>query len=69
VTAAEQIEGGTSGGPIINAAGELVGIVSVFSYDENATKVQGQGCTGSASCPHLALPVWVMRLISSQEDQ
>ena len=55
VEANEQIEGGTSGGPIINDEGELVGIVSHFT-------LPGEGmdkCNGGAPRPHLALPVWV----------
>ena len=31
----EQVEGGTSGGPIVNDVGELVGIASVFSDGES----------------------------------
>ena len=59
VEADEQIEGGTSGGPIINDSGELVGIVSHFSL---ATEGQHQ-CWGLTPRPHLALPVWVCRRI------
>ena len=59
VEADQQIEGGTSGGPIINDSGELVGIVSHFSL---ATEGQHQ-CWGLTPRPHLALPVWVCRQI------
>lgn len=52
----EQIEGGTSGGPIINEAGELVAIVSHSSEGQ-------RGCDGLAPRPHLTLPVWVCRKI------
>jgi len=49
-----QIEGETSGGPIINERGQLVALTSHFS--------EGQiPCEGSAPRPHLALPVWVSR--------
>ena len=58
VEADEQIEGGTSGGPIINDSGDLVGIVSNFSL---ATEQGKSG--GLAPRPHLALPVWVCRQI------
>ena len=53
VDADEQVLGGTSGGPIINCSGELVGIVSNFS--EACPE-----CTGSSPRPHLALPAWLL---------
>jgi len=59
VEADEQIEGGTSGGPIIDDSGDLVGIVSNFSL---IAKVQNRSY-GSSPRPHLALPVWVCRRI------
>lgn len=59
VDADEQIEGGTSGGPIVNDAGELVGIVSNFTL---ATDGQ-QKSNGLAPRPHLGLPVWACRRI------
>ncbi len=62
IEAAEQIDGGTSGGPIINDSGELVGIASNFSF---AAEAQHKS-TGSAPRPHLALPVWVCRQIFGQ---
>ena len=54
----KQIEGGTSGGPIINDHGQLVGIVS-FSAD---------GETPSDRCgwtpqPNLTMPVWLWSLV------
>lgn len=55
----EQIEGGTSGGPIINDSGELVSIVSNFSL---ATEVLHKS-NGLAPRPHLALPVWLCNRI------
>jgi len=55
VKANDQIEGGTSGGPIINDSGELVGIVSNFTL-ANEGKCKSHGY---APCPHLALPVWM----------
>jgi hypothetical protein len=55
----EQIEGGTSGSPIINERGELVGIVSNASI-----KTPGfDKCKGTAPRPHLALPIWISRSI------
>ncbi len=52
----EQIEGGTSGGPIINDSGELVAIIS-----QSNLASEGQRCIGRAPCPYFALPVWVYR--------
>jgi len=52
ITTCEQIEGGTSGSPVINDRGELVGIVST-----------GGSKTNLMPRPHLALPVWVRRRI------
>ena len=59
VEADEQIEGGTSGGPIVNDSGELIGIASNFSD-------VGDGLPkswGPVPYPRLALPVWVCRRI------
>jgi len=58
VEADEQIDGGTSGGPIINDSGELVGIVSHFSLAS-----EGQRSEGLAPRAHLSLPVWVYHRI------
>ena len=64
VVADEQIESGTSGGPIINDSGELVGIVSNFTKTgEGLPKSQG-----SAPYPALALPVWISRRIFAAEE-
>lgn len=52
----EQIEGGTSGGPIINESGELVGVVS---HSNLASK--NQKCVGRTPIPQATLPVWVVR--------
>ena len=51
----EKIESGTSGGPVINEAGELIGILSQTSESSN----EPNKCTAIAPLPHLALPVWV----------
>ena len=59
VEADEQIEGGTSGGPIINDSGDLIGIASNFSWTPDAKDQP----SGLAPRPHLALPVWVCRKI------
>lgn len=52
ITAADEIKGGTSGGPIVDEEGRLLGVVSTF--DEGK---------GEISLPHLALPVWIVRQI------
>jgi hypothetical protein len=48
VVANGKIEPGTSGGPIVNDDGELVGTVS-----------SSAGSTVGSPCPRYALPVWV----------
>lgn len=50
----EQIEGGTSGGPIVNDNGELVAIVSHAKI-----AAPGDRFDAGAPRPHLALPKWV----------
>jgi len=57
----EPIEGGASGGPIVNDLGELVGIVSHFSIP-----IGNEKCNGFAPRPHLALPVWLYHKIIGQ---
>lgn len=49
VTASEQIEGGTSGGPVTTEDGRLLGVVNWFSEDQDE-------CDGSVSRPHLCVP-------------
>ncbi len=65
VEADEPITGGTSGGPIVNSNGELVGIVSNFS-DVDGTDMLS---TGGSPRPHLALPVWVCREVEEGGDR
>src|ERR1043166_2388423 len=63
VVAEQAIEAGTSGGPIVNEDGELVGIVSNGTYTSR--------CPGLSPWLNLALPVWVCRRareFDSQED-
>jgi len=55
----EPIVGGTSGGPIINDSGELVGIVSNFNL-VNEVNPESEGI---APRPHLTLPVWLCHRI------
>jgi len=56
IRADEQVEGGTSGGPIVTKEGHLVGIVSQSSET-------GGPCIGVTPRPHLALPSWAAKLI------
>jgi hypothetical protein len=56
----EQIEGGTSGGPIVNESGELVGILSIAQVQEGRSS---DGCDGSAARPHKTMPVWLAHKI------
>ena len=64
IEASTQIEGGTSGSPLVTARGELVGIVSHTTA--NADQV---GCVGRAPRPHLTLPGWVMRRIETAQRE
>jgi hypothetical protein len=60
----QQIEGGTSGGPVVNAAGELVGVISNASTITEALPKS----TGRIPRPHLTLPVWVWQQISTADE-
>jgi len=64
VEADMQIEGGTSGGPIIDDQGNLVGIVSHFSIAKGKDK-----SVGLAPRPHLAMPVWVRHQVINYKPQ
>jgi hypothetical protein len=59
IESSEQIEGGTSGGPIVNDHGELVAIVSNTSIGREDRSTSG----GKAPRPHLTIPVWAYRKI------
>jgi hypothetical protein len=52
----EAVEGGASGGPIINAEGELLAVNSSFSLPQKGLS----GSEGEQPRPLLALPVWVV---------
>jgi len=49
-----EIEGGCSGGPIVNSDGQIIGVVANFS---------GDGYQGMIPIAHLALPYWVRKRI------
>jgi hypothetical protein len=53
----EQIEGGTSGGPVVTDDGLLLGVVSWTG-----------GRLGSIPRPHLTAPVWLARRMLGQEE-
>ena len=65
VTFDELIEHGTSGGPVINEVGELVGIISSVLVEASFLPV----CTGMIPRPHLTLPVWILRTITGLEER
>jgi S1-C subfamily serine protease len=59
VEADQQIRGGTSGGPIVDPSGQLVGVVSSFSESPGVS----ERCGGLQPFAWLALPMWVRREI------
>jgi V8-like Glu-specific endopeptidase len=61
------IEGGTSGGPIINEQGELVGIVSTYYTSERTSEPTSD--SGLTPRPLLTLPSWVCRQIESAQGE
>jgi hypothetical protein len=63
IEADDRIEGGASGGPVVDSSGQLVGVVSHFS--ESA--VDGK-YIGRLPIVHLALPQWACAAISESED-
>jgi hypothetical protein len=64
VEAPRLIRGGTSGGPVVNAEGELVAVVSnVHMRGADEAAVADEPCHGSHPFLCRALPVWVLRQI------
>jgi Trypsin-like peptidase domain len=57
----KEINGGTSGGPVVDSAGKLVGVVS------NVSEGGRFGFNGAIPIANLALPRWVWALISTAE--
>lgn len=65
LTAEGQVRGGTSGGPVVDENGEVLGIASNFS--DHTTECVG--CTGWIPWVRMALPVWaVEEILASQCD-
>jgi hypothetical protein len=60
MTATKKIQGGASGGPIVDKSGRLLGIVSVAS--------DGDMSEGSAPNPNLALPIWILKIIEDHHE-
>jgi hypothetical protein len=61
-----RIDGGTSGSPVIDDSGSLVGLIS---WSGGAGGSEGQACNAQILRPHLALPVWVWNRIKSWEPR
>lgn len=57
--AESSVEGGTSGGPVIDDAGQLVGLVSIAGGDGDRE--------GRMPRPHLGLPLWAWRRIEAAQ--
>lgn len=76
----KQIEGGTSGGPIINEQGKLIAVVSISSeafgpsYNKQGkliaynVPVLGYKHEAIHPCPHMALPLWICKRIKEAEE-
>src|SRR5262249_17410942 len=59
------IRGGTSGGPVVDDEGNLLGLVSFTNEVQD-----GKPCLGAIPVPCFALPAWVVKKIrKAQEDR
>ena len=58
----KQINPGTSGSPVINDFGEILGIVSHPTIKDSGNTI----CEGLIPRPHLSLPVWVYQRIINE---
>jgi Trypsin-like peptidase domain len=61
IEARSSIEAGTSGGPVVDDAGRLIGIVSTAGGTSDETR------EGTMPRPHLALPAWVWRRVDAAQ--
>jgi hypothetical protein len=64
IKAKAQIEGGTSGGPVVDAAGNLIGVISFASE----TIPKRTECDGSIAFACRALPVWLIDDLNKQAE-
>ena len=64
ITTTKKIEGGMSGGPVVNDKGLLIGIVSSAWATPDSDCLNGQ-----VPRPHLAVPVWCSKLICARVSQ
>lgn len=62
----ELIENGTSGSPIVNANGELIGIMSQSKIDSREPDTGKYFSFGSH--PNLTLPIWVLNKILGEKN-
>lgn len=63
INANEKIEPGTSGSPVVNDSGELIGVMSIVSE----TPGLNSASDGSIPFLKLSLPVWVRNQIESEQ--
>jgi hypothetical protein len=67
-TAKQQIEGGTSGSPVVSDDGLLLGLVSFSSEPLKGERLEGEPCEGRIRRPHLVSPVWLAEKMIPGED-
>jgi hypothetical protein len=58
IEAEDRIHGETSGGPVVDSSGQLLGVVSHFTE-----VAAGEKCNGALPIAHLALPRWAWLLM------